>query len=128
MPIQVVGPLAAPNVKGITQQDAEEQINALYLVFTYGGSKPSSTVTKGDIADQFPPAGTLVDVGSVIVLFASSGPFTLSTSGISARGVSGPGVSGPRVSITSETLPSAAVTADSSSITADSISVTADNG
>lgn len=62
-----------PSVEGMTQAEAADAVEAEGLVFNLGGQEPSETV-EADLATRSDPeAGQLVDGGSTVTVYFSSG-------------------------------------------------------
>jgi len=69
-----LGPLAVPDVVGMSQADAEAAIIAAGLAVGNVTEEFSCTVPAGDVISQDPVAGTCVDPGTAVDLVVSLGP------------------------------------------------------
>jgi eukaryotic-like serine/threonine-protein kinase len=81
--------VVTPNLSGLTQQGAVQQLNANNIPLGLGKELPartSETVPRGQIIDQDPKAGTIVKRNSQIDIAYSLGPAIVDLSGLNVKG------------------------------------------
>lgn len=86
MPVQVVGPIAYPNVKGLDQASAEATLEASYIQYSYGTAAYSSTVDEGEILTQDPDPDVTSEIDpavTTVTLTVSLGEFIAKGSAVS---------------------------------------------
>lgn len=67
------GEVTVPDLRGMTRDEAQEELNDLGLGGTYGGERESSEYPAGQIIDQTPSAGSKVDKNSTVTYIVSKG-------------------------------------------------------
>jgi beta-lactam-binding protein with PASTA domain len=81
--------VVTPNLSGLTQQGAVQQLSANNIPLGLGKELPartSETVPRGQIIDQDPKAGTIVKRDSQISIAYSLGPAIVDLSGLNVKG------------------------------------------
>ena len=81
--------IVTPNLSGLTQQSAVQQLSANNIPLGLGKelpARPSETVPRGQIIDQDPKAGTIVKRNSQIDIAYSLGPSIVDLSGLNVKG------------------------------------------
>lgn len=66
-------PVSVPDVKGMTAEEATEEIRRAGLEAAVGDPSHSETVERGRVISQYPEAGATVDAGSQVTLVVSIG-------------------------------------------------------
>jgi beta-lactam-binding protein with PASTA domain len=74
VPASVVPAVPAPNLIGLTEQDAISQLNSAGLLLGTVTTAPSDTVPKGVVMAMAPAAGSQVPAGTTVDLTVSNGP------------------------------------------------------
>lgn len=67
------GLIEVPDVKGNTEEEALEILNACGLGLKFGGEKESSDYSEGEIMEQSPEAGSSVEINTEITVYTSKG-------------------------------------------------------
>lgn len=72
---QPAAKVGVPSLKGLSEEDARQNLKALGLVFLLGERKASPGATPGTVVEQAPPAGQLLEArGAVTVTLARELP------------------------------------------------------